>query len=41
MLNFNFPEKGLGLISSPHFVYDLLRKIFLMLCSMNGPNFIV
>ena len=25
MLNFNFPEKDLGLVSPPHFVYDFLR----------------
>ena len=29
MLNFSFPEKGLGLVSPPHFVYDFSRKIFL------------
>ena len=28
MLNFNFPEKGLGLVSPPHFVDDFSRKIF-------------
>ena len=31
MLNFNFSEKGKGLVSSPHFVYDFSRKIFVML----------
>ena len=30
MLNFNFSEKGLGLDSPPHFVYDFSRKMFLM-----------
>ena len=35
MLNFNFPEKCLGPISSPHFVYDFSIKIFLMLYSIN------
>ena len=28
MLNFNFPEKGLGLVSPPHFVNDFSRKSF-------------
>ena len=28
MLNFNFSEKGLGLVSQPHFVYDFSRKCF-------------
>ena len=31
MLNFDFSEKGLGLVSLPHFVYDFSRKMFLML----------
>ena len=26
MLNFNFSEKGLGLVSPPHFVYDFQEK---------------
>ena len=26
MLNFNFSENGLGLLSSPHFVYGFSRK---------------
>ena len=29
MLNFNFPEKCLGLVSLPHFLYNFSRKIFL------------
>ena len=41
MLNFNFSEKGLGLVSPPHFVYDFSRKMFLMLHSINWPNLIV
>ena len=41
MLNFNFSEKGLGLVSPPHFVYDFSRKMFLMLHFINWPNFIV
>ena len=38
---FNFSEKGLGLVFSPHFVYDISRKMFLILHSINWPNFIV
>ena len=41
MLNFNFSEKGLGLVSPPHFVYDFSRKMFLMLHTTNLPNFFV
>ena len=40
-LNFDFSEKGLGLVSPPHFVYDLSRKMFLKLYPINWPNFIV
>ena len=40
MLNFNFPEKGMGLVFPPHFVDDFSRKMFL-LYSINWPNFIV
>ena len=40
MLNFDFLEKGLEMASLPHFVYDFLREMFLMLYSMNWPNFI-
>ena len=29
------------LVSPPHFVYDFLREVFLMLYSINWPNFIV
>ena len=39
--DFNFPEKNLGLVSAPYFVYDFLRKMFLMLYSIYWPNFIV
>ena len=35
MFNLNFPEKGLGLVSSPHFVYNFSRKMFLILYSTN------
>ena len=41
MLNFNFSEKGLALVSPPHFAYDFSRKMFLMLQSINWLNFIV
>ena len=27
-LNFDFLEKGLGIVSPPNFVYDFLRKMF-------------
>ena len=32
---------GLGLVPPSHFVYDFSRKMFLMLYSINWPNFIV
>ena len=35
MLNFDFLEKGLGIVSPPHTAYDFSRKIFLMLYSIN------
>ena len=41
MLNVNFSEKSLGLVSPTCFVYDFSRKMFLMLHSINLPNFIV
>ena len=41
MVNSIFSEKGLGLISPPHFVYDFSRKMFLMLHSIYCPNFII
>ena len=40
MLNFEFLEKGLGIVSLPPFVYDFSRKMFLMLYPINWPNFI-
>ena len=36
-----FLKKGLGLVSPPYFVDDFSRKVFLMLCSINWPNFFV
>ena len=41
MLDFNFSEKSLGLVSPPYFVYDISWKKFLVLDSINWPNFIV
>ena len=40
MLNFDFLGNGLGIVSLPHFVCDFSRKKFLMLISINSPNFI-
>ena len=33
--NFYFLEKGLGIVSPPHFVYEFSTKVFLMLYSIN------
>ena len=30
MLNFDFLEKGMGIVCPPHFVYDFSRKMFIM-----------
>ena len=35
MLNFDFLEKGLKVLSPAHFVYDFSRKMSLMLCFVN------
>ena len=40
MLNFHFLNKGLGIVSLANFVNDFLAKMFLMLYSINWPNFI-
>ena len=40
MLNFDFLDKGLGIVSPAHFVYDFSTKMFLMLYSTNWPYFI-
>ena len=37
-LAFDFLEEGLGIVSSPYFVYDFSRKMFLVLYSINWPN---
>ena len=41
MLNFNFSEKGLGLVSPLYFVHDFSRKLFLLSSSINWLNFIL
>ena len=41
MLNFDFLEKSLEIVSSPHFVYDFSKKMFLMLHSINEPSYIL
>ena len=40
MLNFNFLEKSLRIVSPPYFVYDFTRKMFLILYYINWANFI-
>ena len=35
MLNFDFLDKGLAIVSPEHFAYDFSTKIFLMLDSIN------
>ena len=39
MLNFNFLDKGLGIVSPAHFVFAFSAKMFLMLYCINWPNF--
>ena len=39
MLNFDFLGKGLEIVSHPHFVYDFLRKMFLMLYCIDWLSF--
>ena len=41
ILNFNFPEKFLGLASPLDILHDLSRKMFLMLYSIDWQNFII
>ena len=36
MLNFDFVEEDLRILSPPHFMYDFLRKMFLMLYSIKS-----
>ena len=40
VFNFGFLEKGLGIVFLPHFLYDISRKMFLMLYPINWPYFI-
>ena len=40
MLNFDFLDKGLEIVSPAHFVYDISTEMFFMLCSINRANFI-
>ena len=41
MVNFDFLEKGLGIVSPPHLVCHFPKKMFLMLYFINWSNFIV
>ena len=41
MLNFDFSEKGLGIVSVPNFVCDFSRKMLLKVYSTNLTGFIV
>ena len=41
MVNFCFSQKGLRLVFLSHFEYGFSRKMFLVLHSINWPNFIV
>ena len=41
MLDFDFLDKGLGIASPAHFVYDFSTKMFPMLYSTNWPDLIV
>ena len=38
--NFDFLDKGLGIVSPAHFVHEFSTKMLLMLYSTNWPNFI-
>ena len=41
MLDFDFLEKGLGILSPPHFGYDFSRNVFLLLYSINWHIFAI
>ena len=41
MLNLDFLDKDLGIVSPAYFAYDLSAKMFLMLYSIIWPIFIV
>ena len=40
MLNSDFLDKGLGIVSPAYFANDFSTKMFLMLYSINWPNLI-
>ena len=40
MVNFEFSEEVLGLVSPPHFAYDFLRKIFLVFTSWHISQYV-
>ena len=40
MINFDFLDKGLEIVSPADFVYDFPTKTFVMLYPINRPNFI-
>ena len=40
MLNFDILDKGMGIVSLAHFVYNFSTKMFLMLYSITWPNLI-
>ena len=35
MINFSFLDKGLGIVSTKHFLYDFSTKMFLILRPIN------
>ena len=41
LLNFDFLDKDLGIVSPPHFVYDFSTNMFVMLYPFKWPNLIV
>ena len=41
VLNFDFIEMGLGIVSPPHFVYDFSKKMFFTLYFISWPHLIV
>ena len=41
LLNFDFIEMGLGIVSPPHFVYDFSKKMFFTLYFISWPHLIV
>ena len=40
MLSFDFLDKGLGIVSPAHFVYDFSTEMFPILYSISWPNLI-